>query len=375
MPTLSVPCDGIVECSDGSDEASCKKQNLSTYLLGGSIIFIVLLYLAIKYCKRKPKMVIDSNNQQHYSMITLTKELEETLQEFERSGNTSKKIITKMNSQLFCAIHTLKTDESKEVLMRFYNFQAKLENNDESKIFHSLHQILDPALVKEIAEVKFPGFTQQCIDCMECLFCSRWITWLQDKIIEKEWLSELIATVLTVARIIASFSDVFKDVFLTVTLVVILGGPLEVLRYPTRFTSVIVMGLATSIVVPLLTSSLHLAINNPNMIYNFTGVRRSVVIIIHLVNSFLNPLLLINRYESAKEKIRSVTKTNSDYQRVPSLIQKSRMIKKQLADFWRIELGEYSSSNGPLLESVTSAVHYNLIYSMTNYHTVRLFQG
>ena len=98
-------------------------------------------------------MVFDSNNQQHYSMITATKDLEETLQEFGRSGNTSKKIIAKMNSQLFCAIHTLKTDESKEVLLRFYNFQAKLENNDESKIFHSLHQILDPELVKEIAEV------------------------------------------------------------------------------------------------------------------------------------------------------------------------------------------------------------------------------
>ena len=100
--------------------------------------------------------------------------------------------------------------------------EAGIHGNDESKIFLSLHQHLDPALVDPIVASKIPGCTQKITNCLETLFCSKWITWIQNKIIENEWLSELIATAFTIAKVVASFADLFKDTFLAVTLITIL---------------------------------------------------------------------------------------------------------------------------------------------------------
>ena len=184
-------------------------------------------------------------------------------------------------------------------------------------------------------------YLDKIVTYMETIFCGTWITWIQDKIITTDWLSELIDTVMAIVRIVSNFTDMFKDTFLTVTLMVILGGPLEVLSHPAQFTSVVVLTLSASILVPLVTSSLHLVSNNPGMIHSFTGVRGSVVIVIHLACSFLNPLMLINRYETAKEKIRIMTKRSYQDSRVPRMIQQCRLIKMQLTEFWKIELGRY----------------------------------
>ena len=105
--------------------------------------------------------------------------------------------------------------KSKEIFKDFFEAEAKIHGNDESKIFLSFHLHLDPALVDPIVVTKIPGITQMLIHYMEALFCSKWITWLQDKIIEQEWLSELIATIFTIAKIIASFTDLFKAVSTT----------------------------------------------------------------------------------------------------------------------------------------------------------------
>ena len=268
------------------------------------------------------------------------KSLDQILTQFE-TDRSNVKTVSEVNSYFLHLIHSQRTDETKKACRRLYEMEAKIQDYDEGRIFHSLHQHLDPSVAAAVEKAQFPGLTGRIVDCLECLFCSRWITWLQDKIITTEWLSELIATVMAIVRIISNFTDMFKDTFLTVTLMVILGGPLEVLSHPAQFTSVVVLTLSASLLVPLVTSSLHLVSNNPGMIHNFTGVRSSVVIIIHLACSFLNPLLLINRYETAKEKIRTMTKRSYQDSRVPRMIQQCRLIKTQLAEFWKIELGRY----------------------------------
>ena len=50
-------------------------------------------------------------------------------------------------------------------------------------------------------------------------------------------------------------------------------------------------------------------------------------------------------YEAAKEMIRTLSKRNGGDVRVPVWIQKCRIIKSQLVEFFRIELGRYRKCN------------------------------
>ena len=329
-PTLSVPCDSIVECADGIDEVSCQKQSLSTYLLAGSIGFVVLFYILLK-CGRKHNQRSYDSNEDEEDIFPTRSNLFESIRESK---------VTKINTYLFNAVHSMKIEESEQVCKEFYDMITNIHGNDEAKAYLSLHKLLDPAMAAAVDNAKNPGLTEKFLKMLDKCSCGG-VSWLRNKIIKNRYISGLIASMVTIIRIISNFTDMFKDIFLTVSLIVILGGPLEVLRYPTQFTSVIVMTLLASILIPLLTSSLHLALHNPNMIYHFTGVRRSVVILHHLACCFILPLLLINRYESAKEKIRSITKKNSRDSRIPFMIHSCRKIKTELVEFLKIELGAY----------------------------------
>ena len=70
--------------------------------------------------------------------------------------------------------------------------------------------------------------------------------------------------------------------------------------------------------------------------------------VIHLGCSFLIPVLLIHRYEASKEKIRKLAKRNGRDIRVPVWVQKCRIIKSQIVEFFKIELGRWlmGVSNG-----------------------------
>ena len=141
---VSVPCDGVVECSDGADEAACTKQALSNYLLAGSIALILIWYLLLKLyrrCKRKNVSRIIRRNR--LFLKSGTKSLEMIQEDFETSRNKAK-LISDVNAYLFNIVHSKKTLEMNEKFKNFFEALAKTHGNDEAKIFHSLHQCLDP---------------------------------------------------------------------------------------------------------------------------------------------------------------------------------------------------------------------------------------
>ena len=111
--------------------------------------------------------------------------------------------------------------------------------------------------------------------------------------------------------------------------------------YPTKFNSVYVDCMFATIVVPLILSSIHLAVNNPGTIFNIEITRMSkwkkiLIQIVVVLLSPLNPLLIINNYESSKEHFRRLAKMG----KAESLIQreKCRKLKIQRVKFVRIEL-------------------------------------
>merc|ERR1712155_461753 len=120
-------------------------------------------------------------------------------------------IVAKVNTFLFHVIETLPSDTTNNVCKRFYELEAKIHQNDESKIYRSFHRLLHPLLVQKISFAQFPGLKGKCINCMESLFCYRWVTKLQNFMIRTPWMSRTFATIRTMFKISSAYADMFKD--------------------------------------------------------------------------------------------------------------------------------------------------------------------
>ena len=329
-PTLSTACDGLVECHHREDEAACQQGSLQTFIQIGTVTLMLTIYVVLKFRKdRKEKNPTFSTFE--------AKPLKLILRKF-RTKRQDPGVVAEVNTYLFYVVYCKPTDEAKEIYKQFYELEANIHNGVEQKIFHSLHQHLHPLLVDCIVEATFPGLTQCCIDCLEAVFCSRFITRLQDLVTRTPLLGDLLVTLWTMVKITSNYVDIFKDTYLTVSLLQLVGGPGALLLYPAHFSSVVVLGLAASILVPLAASSLHLAANQPGLLVTLPA-RRSVVTAVCLGTSVLIPIFLINCYEREKDKIRKMVRTNCQDSRVMKAVQKGHIIKTQLVEFFRIELG------------------------------------
>ena len=113
-------------------------------------------------------------------------------------------------------------------------------------------------------------------------------------------------------------------------------------RNVSNFSSAVVIIMFCSVLVPLMLSSLHLAVNNPLMIWrlrNKGSQRLSISIkILTFLCFWLNPILLTNVLENAKEATIYFGK-HFDYGVIRSL-ERYREIKLQLIEFLRIELSK-----------------------------------
>ena len=111
---------------------------------------------------------------------------------------------------------------------------------------------------------------------------------------------------------------------------------------PENFTSVMVVTMFTSIVGPLILSTLHLAVNNPSMIVRSDGnnastMRRVLPMVLCFLLSAANPIFLESYYEEKKDEARKLFQNyNKD---AIDAMKKCRKIKQQAVEFLRIELG------------------------------------
>merc|ERR1711893_373636 len=78
----------------------------------------------------------------------------------------------------------------------------------------------------------------------------------------------------------------------------------------TNFSSVIVLTMFSSVVVPLVLSTLHLVVNRNKILeeHTFSTRRKSLTITLCWIASFLNPIILDAYYHELKEDVRKLTK-------------------------------------------------------------------
>ena len=156
------------------------------------------------------------------------------------------------------------------------------------------------------------------------------------------WLTDLLNTIMRLVKIELQYLDVVKDSFLTYSLYKIVGGHQAIWDFPTEFSIVVVLCLAASVVVPVVFATLHLVVHNPFLIVTTsdkqqTGWRRAAMTLVCFFLSLLNPILLVNNYERAKEKTRKMARAMD--KNTVQQIKKTKEIKEQWTSFVRIEHG------------------------------------
>ena len=339
MTTVATACNGIQECADGRDENRCKEGSLSTTILVATSLFFIVFYLTLKIV---PKFYQKWKGEKDQNFTELDGPTLESIVRKYESNHEDINVIKQVNYYMFHVVSTQTKDKLLETCKTFYDAEASIHKNNKADIFCCMHNKLDPLICKAIIESKFPGFTQRTINKIEKISKRRFITEFQNMLTVNEKLSKVFHVFKKIIVFQFYYIDMFKDSFLAITIMVAAGGFSTVWQFPTNFTSVVVLSFFASILVPLLMSSIHLAISHPFLIFDVMKIKRKskwLATLLCFLLTLLNPILLLNSYEIVQEKARKMVKRNNFDMGVIDLLKKCRMVKIQLVDFLRIELG------------------------------------
>ena len=214
-----------------------------------------------------------------------------------------------------------------------------MHKNDKSEIHCCLHNNLDPLILEIIFKNQFPGLVQKMR--MEKKGFQQVLEFMEDN----KYINFIKVTITRLIRIELEYLDILKDSFLAYSLYRIVGGNEAILSFPKNFSIIIVLCFSASVIIPIFFATLHLAMNNPSMVFfrhsktTVTSKRKKVVMtFLCCLLSFLNPILLVNAYEGAKERSRSMAKALNE--NIILEINNLRDIKNQWITFIKIELGK-----------------------------------
>ena len=184
---------------------------------------------------------------------------------------------------------------------------------------------------------------QKCVEYFENL---KGIRNLVDFLDENRFLILFKDTIVRLVKIELEYLDILKDSFLAFSLYRIVGGFNSMMEFPSNFSIIVVLCFFASVVIPIFFATLHLAIHNPFMIFYImpsesinSRMKKTVMTLLCAFLSFLNPVLLLNAYEGAKERTKSLAKSMNAG--VVQQMETLKNIKYQWVSFIKIELGKY----------------------------------
>ena len=279
VETLAKACDGSVECEDGLDEWwLCTDNKIIIYVVFAISFAILIVWIILKCRKQRNKLSAGPIQQEpgkakEDMAVLLTKRDE-------------KDFWLKVNFQVLRNQFLEDEDERAETNKMLYDNEDSKQGFNVSKTKCSLKQNLELEACKIVLDDAFPGCTKKITKRIKPLKKLQkignkwmWITWTLKKIKE----------------ILVNYVDIFKDVYLLMIIFITIGGFRALILFPTKMTSVLVYCLCGSIVLPILISSLGLALQRiedekSEMEEHLSVRKRAKIIAKTLATSLMNPL-------------------------------------------------------------------------------------
>ena len=142
------------------------------------------------------------------------------------------------------------TEEDRiEENIKFMTLMINIHGGSQNKTIGYLKNVLDPSVYKTLHEDNNPGLKRKkpLVNNISQILESDKLKWLR-------WL------VVKAKRISAVYVDLFKDLFLGVSILLLMGGIPALIFFPAKMTSVVVICIFATIIIPMLLSSVILAI-------------------------------------------------------------------------------------------------------------------
>ena len=320
ISTVAVVCDGISECADNSDEPDiCENTDIITYSTFGSVIFLIILLDIIARNLAND----DSEDQDQPMKMENDSHLakESSFHDFHRSESFT----IEMNILVGELKFSQNPAKIKEVCKEILKLEQIFHNNSENEMTRCLYQHLEPKIFGMVMDVFKPGIMER-------------LPPKPRKKIETLGENEHLKRFLNILSLILTMLEISKDLILAGTIFSMIGGSQAISDFPTKFTSTIVLCLLATIIVPLIFSTLGLAMEDPEVIlkpYKISNrFNRYTIQALVLIFSIFNPILLVNSLYVNDRKMR---KESGD--KLLARLQDGARIRKQYAKYLKTELG------------------------------------
>ena len=166
MYIYATPNNNQTECWNGFDEQETDEHSSKFFFI--SAIFIIAIYIALKYSGLSKKM-LSSDNKYIVSSNKIDMNSHRNILNYIILKNYSEhhdhsETIAKTNIHILNTLHTQKVDDKKYVCDLFYELEQQIHQGNVSEIHLCLHKKMDPKIVENILKPGMTGYTITCIE-------------------------------------------------------------------------------------------------------------------------------------------------------------------------------------------------------------------
>ena len=248
----------------------------------------------------------------------------------------------KLNTFLLFIQNSKKTSDIEKIFTKFYKNLVEIFESDKSKIFAYLKAHIHSDVTTGVVENQFKGLKIKIINCIETkVIRYKFITHCTNKVTANPFLRLILSSLFTLVGLLSHILDTVKDSLLVLTLLNIVGFS-SIIEFPFNFSTAVVMSWMATIIVPILLSSVHLALTQPFLVFNCARLRairggRALAALGCLLLSPLNTVVLKTNLDITKQDaIEAARRMSPD---TVDLFHECDLIKDGLQKYLQLELG------------------------------------